>query len=35
MFYIMRWWSFLFILAVTFLVVDAGLQALIERRATH
>lgn len=35
MFYIMRWWSFLFILGVTFLVVDAALQALLERRAAH
>jgi len=33
MFYTMHWWGFLFILGVTFLVVDAGLQALLERRA--
>ena len=28
----MHWWGFLFMLGATFLVVDASLQALIERR---
>jgi hypothetical protein len=35
MFFIMRWWSFMFILGVTFLVVDAALQALQERIRAH
>lgn len=34
MYYVMHWWGFLFILGVTFLVVDASLQAILERRAT-
>lgn len=29
------WWAFLFMLGATYLVVDACIQALLERRATH
>jgi hypothetical protein len=34
MYYAMHWWGFLFMLGATFLVVDASLQALLERRAS-
>jgi len=34
MFLSMHWWGFLFMLGVTYMVVDVGLQALLERRAT-
>jgi hypothetical protein len=29
------WWGFLFMLGVTYLVVDVSLQALLERRTTR
>jgi hypothetical protein len=36
MFYVLHWWGFLFILGMTFLVVDATLQAVQEKiTGTH
>lgn len=33
LFFKMQWWGFLFMLGATYLVVDASLQALLERRS--